>query len=126
MMLSLPKPSLVFRRSKLRQAFGQPSGWLAPMFCTSHSSGHCLVAVSLQLLTSSRSIWIIYFVDTIQQGMSNAFVPYVTSSFYQHSLTAATSIMSSLIGGLIKLPLAKVLDIWGRPIGYISMVAVLV
>ena len=58
--------------------------------------------------------------------MSNAFLPYVTSSFYQHSLTAATSIMSSIIGGLIKLPLAKVLDIWGRPIGYLSMIFTLV
>jgi hypothetical protein len=29
--------------------------------------------------------------------------------------------MSSIIGGLVKLPLAKVLDIWGRPQGYALM-----
>ncbi len=62
------------------------------------------------------------FVDAMQQGMSGSLTPYVTSSFARHSLTATTGIMSSLIGGLIKLPLAKVLDIFGRPQGYFVMV----
>ncbi|KAK3700369.1 MFS siderochrome iron transporter 1 [Vermiconidia calcicola] len=70
-------------------------------------------------------IWIIYFVSTMQQGMTGALTPYVTSSFQFHSLTAATSIMSSIIGGLFKLVLAKILDIWGRPQGFILMVFVL-
>jgi fucose permease len=43
--------------------------------------------------------------------------PFVTSTFSLHSLTAATTIMSSIIGGLFKLPLAKILDTWGRPQG---------
>ncbi|KAK3068166.1 MFS siderochrome iron transporter 1 [Teratosphaeriaceae sp. CCFEE 6253] len=67
-------------------------------------------------------IWIIYFVNSMQQGMTNSLTPYVTSSFQEHSLTAATSIMSSIIGGLSKLPLAKILDIWGRPQGFALMV----
>jgi hypothetical protein len=29
--------------------------------------------------------------------------------------------MSSIIGGLVQLPLAKILDIWGRPQGYALM-----
>lgn len=33
--------------------------------------------------------------------------------------------MSSIIGGLTKLPLAKLIDIWGRPQGYIVMVGCL-
>ncbi|EEQ85362.1 MFS siderochrome iron transporter 1 [Blastomyces dermatitidis] len=70
-------------------------------------------------------IWVIAFVDTMQQGMSNSLLPYVTSSFQLHSLTAATGIMSSIIGGLIRLPLAKVLDIWGRPQGFLIMVGTL-
>lgn len=61
----------------------------------------------------------------MQQGMANSLLPYVTSSFQQHSLTAAVSIMSSLIGGLWKLPLAKILDIWGRPQGFFLMVVCL-
>jgi hypothetical protein len=38
----------------------------------------------------------------MQQGMTTSLTPYVTSSFEEHSLTAAaTTIMSSLIGGLV-------------------------
>ncbi len=74
----------------------------------------------------SNSIWAIYFVDSLQQGMAFALKPYVTSSFYQHSLTATTDIMSSIIGGLVKLPLAKILDIWGRPQGFALSVFFLV
>lgn len=71
----------------------------------------------------SARIWAIAFIDTMQQGMSTSLLPFVTSSFQQHSLTATTSIMSSLIGGISKLPLAKILDIWGRPQGFALMVA---
>ncbi|EQL01637.1 siderophore iron transporter mirB [Ophiocordyceps sinensis CO18] len=64
-------------------------------------------------------IWAIYFVDATQQGVSSGMLPYVTSAFRQHSLTAATGIMAHLLGGLLKLPLAKILDIWGRPQGFV-------
>lgn len=83
--------------------------------------GATLVWTKGNLIFAYVLIWIIYFVDTMQQGMTNSLSPYVTSSFYQHSLTATTSIMSSIIGGLFKLPLAKILDIWGRPQGLAAM-----
>lgn len=54
--------------------------------------------------------------------MTGTLTPYVTSSFQLHGLTAATSIMASLIGGIFKLPLAKIIDVWGRPQGYALMV----
>jgi len=62
----------------------------------------------------------------MQQGMSSSLTPYVTSSFALHSLTATTGIMSSLIGGLMKLPLAKVLDIFGRPEGFFIMMCFMI
>lgn len=58
----------------------------------------------------------------MQGTMSGALTPYVTSSFQEHSLTATTGIMSSLISGLSVLPLAKALDIWGRPNGFLVMI----
>ncbi|KAK8016511.1 hypothetical protein PG993_014700 [Apiospora rasikravindrae] len=67
-------------------------------------------------------IWIIYFMNALQQGTVNLLSVYVTSWFGQTSLTAATSVMSSLIGGLFKLALAKIIDLWGRPQGYALMV----
>lgn len=39
-----------------------------------------------------------------------------------HSLTATTTIISSLIGGIFKLPFAKIMDIWGRPQALACMV----
>ncbi|PHH88886.1 hypothetical protein CDD83_6916 [Cordyceps sp. RAO-2017] len=63
-------------------------------------------------------IWLIYFVDSTHQVMAGGLDPYVTSAFRQHSLTPTTGILSQLVGGLFKLPLAKILDIWGRPQGF--------
>jgi fucose permease len=67
-------------------------------------------------LTAS-SIWWIYFVTALQEVVVRALNPYVVSAFKLHSLTAATGIMSSIVGGLFKIPLAKLLDTWGRPQG---------
>ncbi|RPA75052.1 siderophore iron transporter [Ascobolus immersus RN42] len=77
------------------------------------------------LIAAYIMIWIIYFVDAMQQSTSYTLAAYITSDFSSHSLLATTSVMSSLIGGLTKLPLAKVIDIWGRPHGYLLMVVVL-
>ncbi|KAI5925970.1 major facilitator superfamily domain-containing protein [Camillea tinctor] len=74
------------------------------------------------LIAAYIGIWIIYFVDAMQQGTGTLLTPYVTSSFQEHSLTATTSVFSSLIGGISKLTLAKILDIWGRPQGYMITV----
>lgn len=63
--------------------------------------------------------------DSMHSTMNFAFNPFVTSTFQKHGLTATTSVMSSLIGGLSKLPLAKILDIWGRPQGFAISVIVL-
>ncbi|KAI1174562.1 siderophore iron transporter mirB [Nemania sp. FL0916] len=71
-------------------------------------------------------IWIIYFVDSIQQGMGTLFLPYVTSNFAEHSLTATTNVASGIIGGVSKLALAKILDVWGRPQGYLVTVWLMV
>jgi MFS family permease len=62
----------------------------------------------------------------MQSSMSGSLVAYVTSSFSQHGLTATTGVLSGLIGGLSKLPLAKVLDIWGRPQGFVLMLICLI
>lgn len=71
---------------------------------------------------------------SIQEPVIRAMTPFVTSDFRLHSLTAATGIVASIVSGLSQIPLAKVLDTWGRPqgialsmliwdIGYIMMAA---
>ncbi|KAL5323802.1 hypothetical protein ACEPPN_008344 [Leptodophora sp. 'Broadleaf-Isolate-01'] len=74
------------------------------------------------LVLAYISIWVIYFVTALQGTMAGALTPYVTSSFQEHSLTATVSIVSSLMSGLCILPLAKIVDIWGRPNGFICSV----
>ncbi|KAI1136778.1 MFS general substrate transporter [Hypoxylon sp. FL0543] len=74
------------------------------------------------LIMAYAFIWIIYFVDSMQQGMSSLLTPYVTSAFALHSLTATTGVMSGIFGGVSKLTLAKILDIWGRPQGFLFVV----
>ncbi|KAI0156366.1 siderophore iron transporter mirB [Xylariaceae sp. FL1272] len=64
-------------------------------------------------------IWIIYLFDALQQGTTSILTPYVTSAFEEHSLTATVNVASGIIGGVSKLPLAKILDVWGRPQGYV-------
>jgi MFS family permease len=76
-------------------------------------------------MTALISIWLIAFVDAMQQGTTGLLTPNVTSSFLFHSLTAATGVMAQLIGGISKLTLAKILDVFGRPQGYLLMVCLM-
>ncbi|CAI0641473.1 unnamed protein product [Colletotrichum noveboracense] len=64
-------------------------------------------------------IWVIYFVMLMQQGALAALTPFVTSAFRQHSLTPTVAVISGIIGGVFKLTLAKILDVFGRPQGYL-------
>ncbi|KAH8816987.1 siderophore iron transporter-like protein mirB [Xylogone sp. PMI_703] len=75
------------------------------------------------LVVAYLLIWIVQFMQAFASGINSTLTPYVTSSFSAHSLTALTYVIASLIGGLIKLPYAKLIDIWGRPQGFALMVA---
>lgn len=60
-------------------------------------------------------MWLIQFVISFASGCFTFLTPYVTSAFQEHSLTALTSVISSLIAGIWKLPYAKIMNVWGRP-----------
>ena len=64
-------------------------------------------------------IWLTYFVEGMLSGTTAALTPYVTSAFAQHSLTPTVGILSSVIAGVTNLTIAKVLDVFGRPHGYL-------
>ena len=49
--------------------------------------------------------------NSLQQQISSNLLPYVTSAFNDHPLTATTNVVSSLVAGVIKLPVAKCMDI---------------
>ncbi|EFQ96913.1 siderophore iron transporter mirB [Nannizzia gypsea CBS 118893] len=64
-------------------------------------------------------IWLTYFVEGMLLATTSILTPYVTSTFALHSLTPTVGILSSVIGGVTNLTLAKVLDVFGRPQGYL-------
>ncbi|KAF2852400.1 siderophore iron transporter-like protein mirB [Plenodomus tracheiphilus IPT5] len=70
------------------------------------------------LIIAYIMIWLIYFVETMLAGVTAAFTPYVTSAFALHSLTPTVSILSSVIGGVVNLTIAKIIDVFGRPHGF--------
>lgn len=69
-------------------------------------------------------IWIVYFIVLMQQGTAAALTPFVTSAFQSHSLTPTVGILSSVIGGVCNLTVAKILDVFGRPQGYAASLAI--
>ncbi|KAI8636850.1 major facilitator superfamily domain-containing protein [Parasitella parasitica] len=74
------------------------------------------------LITAYGLIWLLSFIMALSSGINSTLTPYVTSSFQEHSLTATTQVISSMISGLIVLPYAKLLNVWGRPQGFALMV----
>jgi len=50
----------------------------------------------------------------MQQQTTGQFLPYVTSAFSLHSLIPVIGIVSNITTGVMKPPLAKILDVFGR------------
>ncbi|OMP86129.1 Siderophore iron transporter mirB [Diplodia seriata] len=73
------------------------------------------------LIITGVFIYICSFVNSLQQQITTNLGVYVTSSFMLHSLYSTTSVLSSVIGGVSKFPIAKIIDIWGRVEGFILM-----
>ncbi|KAH0600863.1 hypothetical protein MHUMG1_01862 [Metarhizium humberi] len=69
------------------------------------------------LITAYVMIWFLYFVKSIEEVVVFSMDPFVTSAFNKHSITPAIQIVAIIIGGLSYIPLAKILDTWGRPQG---------
>jgi MFS family permease len=60
-----------------------------------------------------------YLAEGMLAGTTAALIPFMTSAFALHSLTPTVGILSSVIGGVTNLALAKTLDVFGRPQGYL-------
>jgi len=65
-----------------------------------------------------HSIFLVFFVVSLQQQTQFNLSYYVTSSFALLPLTGTTSILSGVIGGVVKLPTAKFVDLIGRAEGF--------
>jgi len=68
-----------------------------------------------------NSVFLVFFLISLQQQTQFGVSYYVTSSFSALPLTGTTSILSGIIGGVIKLPTAKFVDLVGRAEGFAIM-----
>ncbi|PSR75373.1 major facilitator superfamily domain-containing protein [Coniella lustricola] len=62
-------------------------------------------------------IFLNFFINSLEAQTSSNLIPYVVSNFSAHALIPAVSITSQILGGVLKLPIAKLIDTWGRPQG---------
>lgn len=66
-------------------------------------------------------IFLNFCINSMEQQTSMNLVPYVVSDFSAHSLLPAISITAYVLSGVLKLPIAKLVDTWGRPQGLAVM-----
>lgn len=64
---------------------------------------------------------IVNFVLAFESSMSGSLIAYVTSDFQKHSLLTTAQVVATIVGGVSRIPIAKIIDIWGRPEGFALM-----
>lgn len=69
-------------------------------------------------------MWSLYLVNAFQSSITGNLTPFVTSSFDQHSLLTVIYIVSNSMTAAVYIPMAKVLDVWGRAEGFITMASI--
>ena len=62
-----------------------------------------------------------YFVNAFQSSILYSLIPFVTSDFESHSLLNVIYIVADSISAACYIPLSKILDVWGRPQGFLVM-----
>ncbi|CZR55882.1 probable siderophore iron transporter mirB [Phialocephala subalpina] len=72
---------------------------------------------------AQRGMFLLYFVNAFQASILYNLVPFATSAFESHSLLTVIYIVSNSMTAALYIPLAKMLDLWGRAEGFLVMVA---
>ncbi|KAI2615192.1 putative siderophore iron transporter mirB [Hypoxylon sp. NC1633] len=75
------------------------------------------------LILAYSFIFLCSFANTLQWQVMSNLMPYVVSEFNSHSLIPTIGIVANIMSGILKLPIAKMIDGWGRPQGLASMMA---
>lgn len=78
-----------------------------------------LVWTRSALILAYCFIFLNFCVNSMQQQTASNLMPYVVSDFSAHSLIPAIGITSFILSGVLKLPIAKLIDTWGRPQGFV-------
>lgn len=104
---------------KVEAATSAWSKWaLAAALCKCVS--HFFKVQTVQLIPS-HSIWLIFLTNGMRIAILFSLVPYVTSDFQSHSLLTTIGIVADTMSAASYIPVAKMLDVWGRAEGFLLM-----
>ncbi|KAL1307032.1 hypothetical protein AAFC00_005657 [Neodothiora populina] len=67
-------------------------------------------------------MFLLYFINAFQSSITSNLSAYVTSGFESHSLIPVINVVSSIMGAVTYMPLAKILNLCDRSIGFVVMI----
>lgn len=76
------------------------------------------------LIVAYICMFLLYFTNAFQSSITYNLSAYVVSGFDLHSLIPVIAIVSNVMTGAAYLPVAKLLDLWGRPGGFALMASI--
>lgn len=75
-------------------------------------------------LTLLGRIWVCFFMLALQSAIGNNVIFFAYSSFQNAPQVSTANIVASIVGGVLKLPIAKVLNVWGRAEGFLVFLGI--
>lgn len=69
-------------------------------------------------------IWVCFFILALQSSISSNVIQRAYSEFQAAPQVSTANILSSVISGVVKLPVARMLNVWGRTEGFLVFVGV--
>lgn len=83
-----------------------------------------LVWTRSALVLAYAFIFLNFCLTSMEQQTTANLLPFLVSDFSAHSLIPAIGIASFILSGVLRLPVVKVIDTWGRPQGLAAMVGI--
>ncbi|KAF7591348.1 hypothetical protein BBP40_001672 [Aspergillus hancockii] len=69
-------------------------------------------------------IWVCFFLMALQSGLSSTVMTAAYAKFQSAPQVSTANILYSIIGGVLKLPIARTLNLWGRAEGLLVFIGV--
>ncbi|KAJ5972973.1 uncharacterized protein N7479_002891 [Penicillium vulpinum] len=76
------------------------------------------------LIVAYTSMWLVYFVNNLNSSLTANLSAYITSDFSEHSLLTVISVVTSVMGAACLMPIAKVLNLFDRTVGFVIMILI--
>lgn len=83
-----------------------------------------LVWTRTALYATYAWIWLCFFVLSMQSSISANIIYYAYANFASAPQISQAYVVSTIVGGVIQLPIAKILNLWGRAEGLLIVLAI--